>query len=365
MLQNEEKFFNVARIALLLALGIPCLLIFYPFFIPILIATFVAFGSEPILRKVQRRHRRRGFFSAIVFFVLIILFVLPVILVILRLVETLKGISAKSMQDSQFFQALLQLWQRVQETITSVASSVGMQQNILPQKEDLFAKVSPFVVDKTTLFLGSIPDLGLSLFVFFCMLFVFILNAKSIKESVANLKILPEDELQLVVGTFQKSCYMILISTVLIGMLQAMIVAVGSLIFGFHEFLLIFAVTFFLSFIPVIGAAPVALLLAVISFLLGNTGSGIGLLVVTVIAGSVDNIIKPLVFSKEEEGLHPVVSLLGLIGAIIVFGLPGLLLGPLLLQVTIKLAPVFVRKLFSSGSPVIVVTPENPRQSDV
>jgi predicted PurR-regulated permease PerM len=365
MFQKEDQLYNVSRIALLLALGIPCLLIFYPFFMPILIATFVAFGCEPMMRKVQRHRRRRGFFSAILFLVLIILFVMPVILVVLRLIESLKDISAQSMQDSQFFQAILQLWQRAQETITSIANSVGMHQNILPKKEEIFAKVSPFVVDKTTLLLGSIPDLGLSLFVFFCVLFVIILNAKSIKEAVVNSKILPPDELQEVISAFQSSSYVILISTILIGMLQALIVAVGSLIFGFHEFLLIFAITFFVSFIPVIGAAPVAFLLAVISFLLGNSGSGIGLIVVTIVAGSIDNIIKPFVFSKDEEGLHPVVSLLGLIGAIVVFGLPGLLLGPLLLQVTIKLAPTFVRRLFTPAPQVLVVPGENPRQSDV
>lgn len=344
MINKEEKVYNATRIFLLLLLAIPCFLIFYPFLMPIIIAIFVAFGTEPLLVKFHAR-RRRGYFTAGVFLTILLLLLFPITAVVVRLVETLKTVSVEGLQNSQIFRASLQLWGRVQETISGLASKVGLEQNFLPQKEEIFEKVSPFIVNKTTLLLGSLPDLGLSLFVFFCMLFVLITNAKSIKKVALDSNFLPPSELEEVVRTFQTSCYMILISTILIGLLQAVIVAVGSSIFGFHEFVLIFALTFFVSFIPVIGAAPVSFLLAIISFLMGNTGNGIGLLVVTVIAGSIDNILKPLVFSKEEKNLHPVVSLLGIIGAIIVFGLPGLLLGPLLLQVTTRLVPIFSRQL--------------------
>ena len=125
--------------------------------------------------------------------------------------------------------------------------------------------------------------------------------------------------------------------------------ALGSSIFGFHEFFLIFVVTFILSFIPVIGAAPVSFVLAITAFVIGQSGNGIGLLVVTGIAGSIDNIIKPYVFSAREEGAHPIMSLIGIIGSIIVFGLPGLLLGPLLLQLGTELLP----KLFEKASAAI------------
>lgn len=345
MLQNEQAVHNTTRIFLLLLLGIPCFLIFVPFAMPIILATFVAFGCEPLLRKFNARNRRRGYFTAGIFAMIVLLFVLPIVLVVGRLVESLRNVNAETLQNSQMTQALLQLWGKAQETISNVTSTVGLQQNIFPQKEELFAKVSPIVVDKTTLLLGSLPDFGLSLFVFFCMLFVLIIHAKEVKHAALDMDVLPAAELEEVVRTFQSSCYMILISTILIGLLQAAIVAIGSWIFGFHEFIVIFALTFFVSFIPVIGAAPVSFVLALISFLMGNTGNGIGLLVVTAVAGTIDNIIKPFVFSSEEENLHPVISLLGIIGAIIVFGLPGLLLGPLLLQVTVKLTPIFMRKL--------------------
>lgn len=127
-----------------------------------------------------------------------------------------------------------------------------------------------------------------------------------------------------------------------------MIVAVGASLFGFYEFFLIFVITFTLSFIPVIGAAPMSFVLAITAFIMGNSGNGIGLLVVTLIAGSIDNIIKPYVVSSKEAGIHPIIALMGIIGAIFVFGLPGLLLGPLLLQLGTELLPRLTGRLLSA-----------------
>jgi predicted PurR-regulated permease PerM len=139
----------------------------------------------------------------------------------------------------------------------------------------------------------------------------------------------------------QKSSYSTLVASAAIGALQASIVAFGGLIFGFKEFFLLFVVTFFTSFIPVIGAAPIAIILAVISLVQGEYLATVGLTVVALVAGSVDNIVKPLVFaSASEESLNPIVSLLAIIGAVIVYGLPGLLLGPILTELTLKIIPI-------------------------
>ena len=58
-------------------------------------------------------------------------------------------------------------------------------------------------------------------------------------------------------------------------------------------------------------------MLAIAAFIMGNSGNGIGLLVITVIAGSIDNIIKPYMVSSKEAGTHPIIALIGIIGAII------------------------------------------------
>ncbi|MBC7743232.1 MAG: AI-2E family transporter [Bdellovibrionaceae bacterium] len=343
---KKEKSQKILRIILLGTLVILFLAIFTPFAIPILLAAFVAFGSEPLIKKIRYKTKKRKLFSFGLIVTLLVILIVPLVLFTLRIANGLKSLSSESMQNSQFFQSLFTLWDKVQSYSSGALNTLGLNLDIIPQKEEIFSRLSPILLNAATQFLTALPDLVLSLFVFFCMLSILIINAPQIRNYFFNSEVLPADELEEVVKTFQSSCHMILVSTMLIGALQAFIVAVGSAIFGYQEFFLIFAVTFFLSFIPVIGAAPVAIVLSLLSFLMNNNGNGIGLLVVGIIAGTIDNILKPFIYSSSEENLNPVVSLLGIIGAIIVFGLPGLLLGPLILQVSTKLVPLLSKKLF-------------------
>ncbi len=344
-----DKMQFIVRLVLLFILSLLFLMIFYPFTVPILMASFFALGCEPLIQKIhvstKSKPKRRRYFMLGLFATLLLALLVPLTVFVLRALKGLKSLSAESLQNSQFFQSLFNLWEKLQQFGMKAIQTLGLDLDIIPQKDELFGKISPLVLEKATLFLSSLPDLMLSLFVFFCMLFIFISNATKIKSFILRTDVLPEFEINLVTKSLQSSCSMILISTLLIGALQAFIVAIGSAIFGYHEFFLIFTVTFFLSFIPVIGAAPVAGLLAIISFLIGNSSDGIGLIVVTILAGSVDNILKPYVYSSTESNLHPLISLFGIIGSIIVFGLPGLLLGPLLMQITLEIVPALTRRI--------------------
>ena len=347
---QKENLQKILRISLLAFLIIVFIFIFFPFAVPILLAGFVALGSEPIIKKIQFKSKKRKLFSIGLTLLMFIIFVVPLVLFVLRIASDMKAMTSTSMQNSQFVQAFFGLWEKVQSSITGSMATAGLEMQVFPGKDELISKISPVILDKATLFLAALPDLALALFVFLCMLFVFIINATAIKTFLTKAEILPSDEIDFIIKTLQSNCCMILISTVLIGALHALIVATGSAIFGYHEFFLIFTLTFFLSFIPVIGATPVAILLALISFLLGHTGQGVGLLIVAAVTGSIDNVLKPFIFSNSEGNLHPVLSLIGIIGAILMFGLPGLLLGPLILQATTTLVPQLIRRVSNSTS---------------
>lgn len=345
MFQFIGKLQTGTRIALLLTLIIPFILIFLPFTKPILMAVFFAFALDPILKKIGSRTKTKKYFVVGVFGFLILFIFVPFIAFSVRIVNTLKSLSAESMQNSQFFRALFDLWEGIQSYSTRISQSFGLDTAFMPNKDELFNKVSTFILDGAKVFLGALPDFSLSLFVFFSMLVLFNTRAGWIKKVFLASQLLPPDEINFITKALKQNCYLIAVSIILIGALQALIVSLGSLLCGFQEFFLIFAVTFFLSFIPVIGAAPVAVLLAIISFVNKEAGYGTGMLVVAVIAGTIDNILKPYIFASDSENMHPLVSLFGIIGAIIVFGISGLVLGPFIMQITMQLTPYLIKKL--------------------
>lgn len=350
MFKNLNNRYNTIRILLICFIAIPFGIIFFPFFVPVLLAMFFAFGLEPIWKKIGSVRKQKRFFPIYLTVFSFFFILIPFVFVGVKFVRLLQGFTSEGTKNSQLFQSLNAVWDKAFAAVTQVMERVNLDVDIIANKDEIVAKVSPVVVEKTTAFLSSIPESAMSWAVFFGMLIVFVSHTNQIKSFFLSLDVLPDDELNSVIDSLKKNCYMTLISIFFIGMLQAFIVALGASIFGYHEFLLIFIVTFLLSFIPVIGAAPVSFVLAIASLLMNQSGNAIGLFVVTAIAGSIDNIIKPLVFSGNEEGVHAFVALLGIIGAIIVFGLPGLLLGPILLQVGVELIPKLTRSLAKSSN---------------
>jgi predicted PurR-regulated permease PerM len=68
----------------------------------------------------------------------------------------------------------------------------------------------------------------------------------------------------------------------------------------------------------------------------GEVGWGTFLLVVTLVAGTMDNVLRPLLIKRGAD-LPLLLILAGVIGGLIAFGLVGIFVGPVLLAVAYKL----------------------------
>lgn len=105
--------------------------------------------------------------------------------------------------------------------------------------------------------------------------------------------------------------------------------AIGYAIFGVPNILVLGALTALASFVPVIGTAIVWIPIVVALAITGSTWSAIGLLAYCiVVVGGVDNILRPLV-SKGHMALPNLLVFLTLFGGLQVWGMKGLVLGPL------------------------------------
>jgi predicted PurR-regulated permease PerM len=215
--------------------------------------------------------------------------------------------------------------------------------DIMADNNETMARASAMAVKVSAAMIAGLPDFVMSFLVFLAALYIFIVFSKQIKKFAITMKILAPHKLNKTIEVSQKACFSTLFSSIIIGGIQALTVSLGSLIFGYHEFVLIFIFTFFVSFIPVIGAGPVAMVLAANSFISGDIGKAIGLFIVSIVAGLIDNLIKPYVLaSSDEDDTHPLIAILVFVGAVLVYGFVGLLLGPLLLALFTRLVPVLL-----------------------
>jgi len=133
----------------------------------------------------------------------------------------------------------------------------------------------------------------------------------------------------------------VVISTVGTAAVQAAAALVGYLIARVPNAIFFTLVTFFMSFIPSVGAGSVPLLLSIVLFVQGRIGWGIflvawGLLVV----GLIDNVVKPL-FIKGGVEMHGAVVFFALLGGLAAFGPVGLIAGPLVVAFFIAISRAY------------------------
>ena len=77
----------------------------------------------------------------------------------------------------------------------------------------------------------------------------------------------------------------------------------------------------------------------------GNTFSAIGILVFGAISSTVDNFLRPMIVSKRTN-LHSAIVIIGMIGGLFMFGILGVILGPLILAYLIILLEVYRKRTF-------------------
>lgn len=122
---------------------------------------------------------------------------------------------------------------------------------------------------------------------------------------------------------------------------QAIVAVIGYLIFGAPSPLLLFALTFIGSMIPIVGAAIVYVPVGLFMLANGDTTGGIGVIVFGMaIVGLVDNVLR-FTFLKKLENIHPLNTVFGIILGLKIFGFFGLIFGPILVSITILLMQIY------------------------
>ena len=101
--------------------------------------------------------------------------------------------------------------------------------------------------------------------------------------------------------------------------------------------------TFVGSFLPAIGTGLVWIPLGLYLIFTGHLLAGVLLLVfcAVIVVGVSDYVIRPRLVGKDE---HPLLTLLALLGGLEVFGLPGLLVGPILMSLFVAMLRIYERE---------------------
>lgn len=125
---------------------------------------------------------------------------------------------------------------------------------------------------------------------------------------------------------------------------QGATIALGFLLVGLPNPLLWGAVTGLVSILPILGSSLVWVPAVVVLLLAERAGAALALgLIGALVSSNVDNIVRPVVY-RRVSGLHPMAGLLGAFAGVEMFGLLGLVLGPLAIAWCLELIRLYERE---------------------
>jgi predicted PurR-regulated permease PerM len=131
-----------------------------------------------------------------------------------------------------------------------------------------------------------------------------------------------------------------LVSSLIIAIIQGGMLTVAFLLLGIQGAILWGALAALLSFIPLVGATVVWIPAVIIQLLQQDYFAAVGILIAGILVSTMDNFVRPFI-QKKLGSLHPMISLLGIIIGINLFGLIGLVVGPLLLSYFLLVVRMF------------------------
>jgi predicted PurR-regulated permease PerM len=129
-----------------------------------------------------------------------------------------------------------------------------------------------------------------------------------------------------------------------IAMVQGALVALAFYFFKFSDPIFWGVISMFLSFLPIVGAPIVFVPAGLIALSQGDQFGGIGMLVWGFgVVTQIDNVLRFLI-AKRYANTHPLITILGVIIGFPIFGILGLVFGPLLISYFLILVKIYEKR---------------------
>jgi predicted PurR-regulated permease PerM len=188
---------------------------------------------------------------------------------------------------------------------------------------------------------GTATRLGIQLTITFFGLFYMLVAPLGVWNGVRPFIPFSHENAEVLRKRFRDVTVSTLVGTGLTAVVQGLLVGVAFAVTGLSNALFWGVVTVILAILPVVGSGlvwgPGAASLA----LDGRYGWAIALAIWgIVVVGNVDNLIRPIVFSRWAQ-IHPFIVVIGAFAGIAWFGLIGLLIGPLAISYFFELIRMY------------------------
>jgi predicted PurR-regulated permease PerM len=319
---DKKSIYNPTQSRNIVLIMIVLLTIFLFMFSAHILTSLLAAAILYILFKpmflyfVVKKHMSRGFSASLVIVTSFLVIVLPLSGVAMMVISKVAGFNPEDMKT----------------IVDKIQHIAGSHMDLKDMLNKSLNDISKWALGAVSVFLASLARIFVSLIILYFTLFFMFKSYTEFEEAL--LKYLPFDtKNSMRFGKELKNMtYSNIFGQGLIALSQGIMVAVGFLIFGIPDALFWGVVSVFVCFLPVVGAPIIFIPAGIIEISNGNLTAGIGILIWgAVLITIIDNFLRQFI-SRKIADTHPLITIIGVIIGIPVFGIIGLVVGPFMIS---------------------------------
>ena len=279
------------------------------------------------IKLVEDRNWNKTLVTLLIIFISLIVIVIPFLLLSIMVISKIGSINKDSLP--------------VQEWIYKIDSFAAAHLNQPKLAETTMQKLGTYVADLFPSIISSAVNIILTLLVMYFLLFFMFTQIKEFEAGLMKYAPFREQHTLRFSKALRDSTYSNVLGQGIISITQGILLANGFWLFGIPDPVFWGVIGTFISFLPVVGAPTLCIPASVILFANDHTIRGILLLAYGLLfIGNIDNVLR-MIINRKVANTHPIISVIGVFIGIPLFGILGLVFGPLLLSYFLLLLEIY------------------------
>jgi predicted PurR-regulated permease PerM len=337
----EDRTFLVILVAVSLAF----VLIVWQFYGAVLWGFVAAVVFAPLNRRLLKALNQRRSLAAFLTIALIVLIViLPLATVTAALVnEAAKLYESIQSEELHIVRYIQQVFDALPSWVVNILDRLGLTNFVAIEQ-----RLSATLVSGARFFVTQVLNIGqntvefvVNLFVMLYLLFFLLRDGNQIAGRIRDSIPLRAPQQRALLDKFTVVIRATIKGDIVVALVQGIFAGTIFWLLGLHAALLLAVLTAIVSLLPAIGSALVWFPVAIYLFAMGAVWKGIALLAYgALVISLIDNFLRPILVGKDTR-MPDYVVLISTLGGIVVFGINGFVIGPLIAALFITVWDIF------------------------
>ncbi len=312
------------------------------FLMTLLLAAIFSGISQPLYSRLLRLFQGRGAVASLVTLLVLLVVIVGPLLFFLGI------LASQAIQISQTVGPWIQTQINQPDKFTELIDEIPALDKLEPYRAQIMTKLGEFAGAAGNFLVGGLSATTRGTVAFFFQFFIllyamffFLKDGDRFLDKILYYVPMTDEDERRMVEKFVSVTRATLKGTFIIGIVQGGLAGIGFAVAGIGGAVFWATIMTVLSIIPGIGAALVWVPAVVYLFVTGHVLAAVLLaLYCGLIVGTADNFLRPRLVGRDTK-MHDLMILLGTLGGIMLFGIAGFIIGPILAALFVTIWEIY------------------------